>query len=74
MYINSNGLMADYFRPANGLLYPTMEMDDRVVVAMDDELQDNWASDGETIVSEESLEFQGNLPEETNDLRLLTML
>jgi len=73
MYIISNSLMTDYFRPANSLLYPTVEMDDRVVIATDDELQD-WASDRETIIFKESLKLQGNLPEETDDLGLLTML
>jgi hypothetical protein len=70
--------MLDCFRPANGLMHQTIEMDDETLV---DEIQDDLGSDGEETVFEEYNEPQGIFLEEieqtaseADDLQVLTVL
>lgn len=73
--------MPDYFRPANGLLYSTVEAIDGVAIEADNEPEDGWASDGEVTLFEEDHEVRGGDPGDTrstasemNDLQGPTVL
>ncbi|CAI6337002.1 unnamed protein product [Periconia digitata] len=73
--------LLDYFRPANGLLYPTMETKGRVAIGAHNEPEDGWASDGVATLFEEDHNSQGDISgdigriaSETDELRALTVL
>ena len=64
-YVVSDSSTVDYFCVADGLLHTSMDMEDGVGAAANDEPENEWASDGEATVFEEYHELQDDLPRDT---------